>query len=507
MTRPPPSVDLPGILAEIDRLPSLPAAMVEVLRLSRDERSTIEDLARAIGRDPALSAKLLKLANSSLFGQGQEVRTLPRAVVVLGLKTVKLMSLSFSLLGSLPRGREAAFDYDVFWERSLIAAVAGRTFAKRCRGQEDEAFLCGLLKHMGKLIMARCLPEAYAPVLARSRGWPEAGVEQELLGFDSAQVAAALLRTWDLPPVIHRSIEHQSPEDLSDVGRDVRYQTDVLCVTSLVEDLLLGTEKGAALEALEREAEGRLGLAPPTVEALLLGLEPELREAAELLSVPLQEGRTHEALLEEARQQIVQVSLGTALELDRVERRTRELELENQELESRALTDGLTGLPNRAAFDRCWLKHVRLRLGSEIPRALGLLMIDVDRFKGFNDTYGHASGDEVLRMVGSVLRSATRKGDLRYGGEEFAVIAPSVTAFGLKSLAERLRRAVAEAVLEVDLKKLSVTVSLGGACVTRLASEADGTELVKLADRLLYQAKAGGRNRCELYTGRELPAR
>jgi HD-like signal output (HDOD) protein len=83
----------------------------EVLRLTEDEDSTLDELAGALSRDPALSAKLLRLSNSSLFNLGQEITTLQRATMVLGMKTVKLMSLSFSLAGSLPReGEIAAFD-------------------------------------------------------------------------------------------------------------------------------------------------------------------------------------------------------------------------------------------------------------------------------------------------------------------------------------------------------------------------------------------------------------
>jgi diguanylate cyclase (GGDEF)-like protein len=164
------------------------------------------------------------------------------------------------------------------------------------------------------------------------------------------------------------------------------------------------------------------------------------------------------------------------------------------------MTDALTGLPNRAAFDDFLFRHVHARIENEVPRALGLLMLDVDRFKRFNDTYGHAVGDEVLRMVGGVLLRLTRKSDLsaRYGGEEFAVVVPNATPFGLRSLAERLRRGVAEEVLAHEDRQLSVSVSIGGAWLGRATSQRDARALIEAADRYLYRAKEAGRNRCEL---------
>ena len=165
------------------------------------------------------------------------------------------------------------------------------------------------------------------------------------------------------------------------------------------------------------------GVSGSELNALLVGLETGINETAELLSIQLP-ADSHQEVLDRARMQMVDVSLGTAADLRVAERRNRELESEKQALETRASTDRLTGLPNRAAFDAFLEREIRMRVAGPVPRALGLVMIDVDHFKRFNDTHGHAAGDEVLRMVGALLGRMTRKGDLsaRYGGEEFAVV-------------------------------------------------------------------------------------
>jgi diguanylate cyclase (GGDEF)-like protein/PAS domain S-box-containing protein len=166
-----------------------------------------------------------------------------------------------------------------------------------------------------------------------------------------------------------------------------------------------------------------------------------------------------------------------------------ELEEANARLQALAVTDGLTGVRNRAALDE--------RLADEFARSvrhgrpLSLVLLDVDHFKAFNDAYGHPAGDDVLRRVAGVLGRTVRCTDLvaRYGGEEFAVLLPDTELAGAMVLAERCRRAVAAEPWERRL----VTVSIGVATVTGDTPTAD--DLVRRADEALYRSKQAGRNR------------
>ncbi|BBZ77339.1 GGDEF domain-containing protein [Mycolicibacterium anyangense] len=167
----------------------------------------------------------------------------------------------------------------------------------------------------------------------------------------------------------------------------------------------------------------------------------------------------------------------------------RDMEKLRVSLESQSVTDVLTGVQNRRSFD--------LALDDECQRALSrrtslaLLMIDVDRFKHLNDTFGHPAGDETLRAVAQLLQSELRNNDrlFRYGGEEFAVLLPDTTMKGAFVLGERFRRTIARA----PWKHGTVTVSIGAAAI----GEATGSpfDLVHAADRALYHAKQNGRNR------------
>ena len=163
----------------------------------------------------------------------------------------------------------------------------------------------------------------------------------------------------------------------------------------------------------------------------------------------------------------------------------------HRDAESRASTDALTGLPNRRYFDEfCGLLARRRRAED----AVGVLMIDIDRFKAVNDTHGHAVGDEVLRAVGQAIASAVREDDVpaRFGGEEFAVLLRNPTPDMAVEVGERVREAVGRLDLRqhgVRAVSVSVGVAVGGPPNQPIS------ELIDQADGALYRAKRGGRDR------------
>ncbi len=166
-----------------------------------------------------------------------------------------------------------------------------------------------------------------------------------------------------------------------------------------------------------------------------------------------------------------------------------DLEDANARLKALATTDGLTGAKNRAAFNDALAEQYRRATRHGHP--LSVVLMDVDHFKLFNDTFGHPAGDEVLKTVARTLRDTARTTDFvaRYGGEEFVVILPDTDFGGAMVLAERFRRAVAA----VPWDMRAVTVSVGVATLTATTTDAAG--LLREADNALYESKRAGRNR------------
>lgn len=167
------------------------------------------------------------------------------------------------------------------------------------------------------------------------------------------------------------------------------------------------------------------------------------------------------------------------------------------ELERLCNTDALTGLANR----RCLREALDLELSraARYGRTVSFAMLDVDRFKQLNDSYGHPAGDHVLVRLGSLLAQSVRKNDVvgRYGGEELGMVLPETGLHGAGMLAERVRAAIAEERIVWESELLRVTVSIGVACVG--VGHAESAEsLIRAADRALYRAKTSGRDRVVL---------
>ena len=169
-------------------------------------------------------------------------------------------------------------------------------------------------------------------------------------------------------------------------------------------------------------------------------------------------------------------------------------------IRAESLTDPLTGLGNRKYFDRMIEMAIQTAHANSEP--LSLLMFDIDHFKSFNDSYGHLTGDQVLRLVGMSLKQTIKGQDItaRYGGEEFAVVLPNTALRQALTVADHIRRAV----MAKELKKKStgeilgrVTISVG---VSMLKAGDDTVSLIERADACLYAAKRNGRNRviCEV---------
>lgn len=199
-------------------------------------------------------------------------------------------------------------------------------------------------------------------------------------------------------------------------------------------------------------------------------------------------------------QQLVEanVKLRSELQTARQEISSKQRELETFVNEAR--TDTLTGLKNRRLFneelDRMFAQRQRQGV------TFSLIMLDVDHFKKFNDTYGHLAGDLVLRSVAQVLSNTLREMDIvcRYGGEEFAIVCPGSRLQEATIAAERVRAAVAGKTVALKEGNVQVTASLGVAEVTS-AEIADG--LIQRSDEALYSAKHSGRNRVHIHDGQE----
>ncbi len=487
-----------------EQLPSLSNVALEILRLSRDEQASMDDLAKVIKTDPALTVKMLKAVNSSLFNLNREISSIKEAVNMLGMRSVRVLALSFSLADSAKGDSSDDFDFEAYWRRSLSHAVAARLIGQAAAPKTaEEAFVSGLLADLGSVAAWRCAPELYHEVIKEWRLHERSlqVIEAEKFGDHHAALSGKLLKQWGLPNTLCEAVRsHHGGEGAGSslLDRVVRAAADIA-------DLFCREIASTELEAVKTGVLALTGLQPGKLEEILGQLDENVQEAASMLSVQVGETVDYGRLQLEAAQQLAQLSMMADVDLRASGRREAEARLETERLQDEkkailevASTDGLTKLANRAAFDK--------RLEEEIENAhtdghsLGLIMLDVDHFKIFNDTYGHRAGDEVLRSVGSIMQDVVKGLGFaaRYGGEEFVVIAPDRDLAGLVELAENLRQGIEERVVEFEGKSLKVTVSLGAVNRKLDPTVDESSAMVESADQNLYKAKGLGRNRVEV---------
>jgi diguanylate cyclase (GGDEF)-like protein len=256
---------------------------------------------------------------------------------------------------------------------------------------------------------------------------------------------------------------------------------------------------------------GIVALAIATVIALVrtVILHRRVARHSQELETELAHRRRIEAELEAARADLeLRVQQRTQALVARNEELTRlrlALEMTNQRLKRLVSADALTGISNRRHFDRSLEREIRRTRRDGQP--LSLIFLDLDEFKRYNDTFGHARGDEVLRRVAQTLDETFQRGGdfvARYGGEEFAVVLPGVDARRAGLYAERLRRRIWRlAIPGASTVADRVTISAGVATIAP-PSIVNAAELLRLADAALYRAKCHGRNRVQSAGGEEI---
>lgn len=202
------------LIANLGELPPLPQVAVQVLRLSADPDASTDELRRVIATDLALTAQILKIANSAMFGMMREVRTLTQAIMTLGFSTIKSVVIASSAKNLYSRGT-AGLQERLMWEHALTTALAGRAYGKALRfPRAEECFLAGLLHDIGKSVMGLKFPDRYGSLVrsAYNDGTDLIEMELDTFGFDHTMVGEALLHSWNLASSLEHAIRwHHEP--------------------------------------------------------------------------------------------------------------------------------------------------------------------------------------------------------------------------------------------------------------------------------------------------------
>jgi len=495
------SLKIRKLIEEQINLPSPPAIAVQILNTVQQEDSSIRELAKIISADPALTGKMLSIANSGFYSMPNEVTSVERAISVLGTNLIKNIALSFVIASDLRGDKQSSFNFDYFWRRSVTAAVAAELLSAVLNFKNDDIFVTALLHDIGVLLMFLSKGDEYTALLRerRNTGVPLTDLEQNKFGFTHQQLGFTLVTDWGLPesisiPILYHHSTCSAPDDF-------RRSTEVLWIADLLAAIYSETETVNKVRQLQDEMIELFNLDADTARVLLDDVANKSIEILETFEVDPGDLKPYSQMLQEANDELGKINLSyehLVMELkeakEKAELLANELRDANSRLKELVSRDGLTGLFNHRYFQEIFAKE--LSRAVRYRASVSLIMFDIDCFKEVNDTYGHPTGDLVLMNIARVVEAAVRPSDIvaRYGGEEFAVILPETNEAGMRVFAERLRRSIEGVSTVVDNQHITVTVSAGGATFSPDKPQTSKQMMIDAADRALYASKHNGRN-------------
>ena len=269
----------PRDLAQNDRfLASFPDIYFRITEVLNAPNSSVAHISEVVSKDPSLSAKLLKLVNSSFYGFSSRIDSISRAVALIGGNELSTLALGISLLSAFKDVPEAYVTMRSFWMHSVACGVFARLLStRREAAKEEHFFLAGLLHDLGRLVLYRRVPFSMAQALqeAARRGVGVHEAEREVLGFDHASVGYQILKEWRIPPSLAEAVRfHHNPG-----ASEAPYEPAVLHVADL---LALGCRFGSSgsfvVPELREEARDLLDLSPNALDPLILQAERQVRE-------------------------------------------------------------------------------------------------------------------------------------------------------------------------------------------------------------------------------------
>ncbi len=274
----------------IDKLPAFSATVAKIIQLSSDPRALPKDIIHTISIDPVLTAKVLRLINSAYFSVPFKVVSLNRAVVMLGLNTIKNVAIGSSVMSKIKMRKDFKwFSNDEFWEHSLGCGVAAKMLAEHMgipAQNREEYFIAGLLHDIGKVILVQYMPEEFSRLLDNykdSPELPETTMETEEFGINHAELGSHMAEKWKLPAVLKEAIiQHHEPVFVGDELDKIKAAVHLADITC--NNIGIGMKKQVDMDIIRKDVWQKLSASPDSIEKIFEGLEEKVSDAKVFLT-------------------------------------------------------------------------------------------------------------------------------------------------------------------------------------------------------------------------------
>jgi diguanylate cyclase (GGDEF)-like protein len=525
---------------------SLPAVAVDVLRLTDSPKVDVRALKDCIERDPALTTRILRVVNSSLFGLPREISDLNQALALLGIKPLKLLVLGFSLPTTMFEGIEA----DVlarYWRRALTRSAAARELCQQSRtGEADEAFIAGLLQDVGLLVLIQELGEPYVRFLdrvVRERGDLDA-LEHASLGFTHRQLSAALLEHWKLPAAIVQAIDADAIPAAAIDDAPPRHVRPLRLTLQLADDVasLIVDERFDLLDGLLTRVAAQFGWNDSQLAAIVDSLENRVAQLASAFALKLPAGASYRDILAVAHRRLAGVAAEAVPDVVRADRtraaaapmldadaQVDDLWNQTQQLGA-AVEQFLDGSSRRAAPRRradspqavlppmaaiasnadavnpsAAKVALEVQLEARLVAAtascrarrapLTLLLVAIDRFAEVTFATGASRAEQIAAQIASICQRTTANAECEAAGDGvWAVVLRDCDRNQAVRHSGNIAAAVRSLPTNDAVEEAVVTVSIGVATVALPPKNFSIKVLVERASRCLYAAQSAGGN-------------
>ena len=277
------AISLEQAVANVRDLPTLPLIVTELISSFEQDDVSVGELAAKVSKDQALTAKTLRLANSSFYGLQCKVRTIEQAIAVLGFDSVRALVTSAGIIANFGSGGAGGFDFAAFWRHAVGTALCAKSLARLAKCNQEFAFVSGLLHDIGRLVLVTGFPEQYAEAIAYryANECDMLQAERSVLGLDHAVVGRALAEHWKFPQLIQRAIAHHHAPMAQDLG-DIPSVVHV--ANAIVHALDLAGQHDELVPAIAQNAWDSLGIDIAGLRRVLVDTESEFENACQILT-------------------------------------------------------------------------------------------------------------------------------------------------------------------------------------------------------------------------------
>lgn len=272
---------------QVQDLPMLPQTALKVMEMTKDPKSTVTQVAEVISRDQALTAKVLRMANSAFYGYARSIATITDAVVILGFRALRDLVLAASIHGIFQRELKGyAMAKGELWKHAVVCAFTARTLAGRIKSvNTDEVFVAALLHDIGKVILHTYVSEEFDKILhlVNHKKIPFTQAEMEVLGFDHAAVGALVAEKWNLPVTLVEAIAFHHEPAKATVAPHITAITHVADTVCMIMGVGLGAD--GLMYTFDQSVFDLLSITEQDIEKLIAEISDHLLDINSLLDL------------------------------------------------------------------------------------------------------------------------------------------------------------------------------------------------------------------------------